>query len=1132
MGKQHSPVDDDANNIAQCSGTSESKEQMDVVKDVSHIYRQDIVMGKRNNDTIMIGIVTEVAGDVDSDSDSSDDDDEEDEEEEEEEEEEEDEDEEDEDGNGDDEMGENENDNANANPLDGHEGQDVKVAANGNKGNDYGCSYEPLPADQVRIVWIDHTESIQNRGDVTVIDRVFFHGDIVAAASDPTGQVGVVEDVNISVDLLAANGSIIKDIPSKYVKRVRDFTVGDYVVLGPWLGKIDDVLDNVTVLFDDGSICKVTKADPLVLKPCSKSILEDGHFPYYPGQRVRATSSSVFKNARWLSGVWKASRMEATVTKVTVGSVFIYWIASAGYGPECATTPAEEQSPKNLKLLSCFAHASWQVGDWCFLPSPSVSSDTSSDKSHSGVECNNCISGDPESEHGAERVPLEQSVKNHPSLQKRVTIDFDSSSSSVSLGPVPESRPFHRKKLRKVLVKREKKARKKDENYEKALMIVNSKTRVDVVWQDGRRECGIVSTSLIPIENPGDQEFVAEQYVVEKATEDNNDMFAVRRVGVVKSVNAKERTACVRWLKPVSRPEDPREFDKEEVVSVYELERHPDYDYCYGDVVVRLTPVSISAVGSVDLVKGSNTEFYIDEQVDLNESTSEGHSQCEDVEDASNTESYADFSDLSWVGNISGLKDGDIEVTWADGMVSTVGPQAIYVVGRDDDESIGPDAISDDDAASWETVNEDEMDAVENADEEASSPNSNSVITGEETTADLEESNSVQNGPMSIPLIALGFLTRLASGLFLRRKKQIDALNSDYSSENESESPETFDASERREFSVESSSCQSNANDSYPAQILNEEQNALVSEASDTGLASEEPDALTMMQIYGNGSCSFKHFDTAKDPLDHFFIGANGQTNSGRKWLKKVQQDWSILQKNLPDSIYVRVYEDRMDLLRAVIVGAYGTPYQDGLFVFDFHLPPEYPQVPPSVHYHSGGWRINPNLYEEGKVCLSLLNTWSGKGNEVWDPSSSSILQVLVSLQGLVLNSKPYFNEAGYDKQVGTAEGEKNSLSYNENTFLLNCKSIMYLLRKPPKDFEELIKDHFRRCGYYILKACDAYMKGYLIGTLKDDASLSDKSNENSTSVGFKLMLTKIMPKLIAALSDVGADVDQFKHLL
>jgi len=46
-------------------------------------------------------------------------------------------------------------------------------------------------------------------------------------------------------------------------------------------------------------------------------------------------------------------------------------------------------------------------------------------------------------------------------------------------------------------------------------------------------------------------------------------------------------------------------------------------------------------------------------------------------------------------------------------------------------------------------------------------------------------------------------------------------------------------------------------------------------------------------------------------------------------------------------------------------------------------------------------------------VCLSLLGTWSGKGNENWS-SQSNLLQVLVSLQGLVLVSQPYFNEAGF----------------------------------------------------------------------------------------------------------------------
>lgn len=51
------------------------------------------------------------------------------------------------------------------------------------------------------------------------------------------------------------------------------------------------------------------------------------------------------------------------------------------------------------------------------------------------------------------------------------------------------------------------------------------------------------------------------------------------------------------------------------------------------------------------------------------------------------------------------------------------------------------------------------------------------------------------------------------------------------------------------------------------------------------------------------------------------------------------------------ETIFVRAYETRMDLLRAVIVGPAGTPYHDGLFVFDIHFPPPYPDTPP-VYIH------------------------------------------------------------------------------------------------------------------------------------------------------------------------------------
>ena len=98
-----------------------------------------------------------------------------------------------------------------------------------------------------------------------------------------------------------------------------------------------------------------------------------------------------------------------------------------------------------------------------------------------------------------------------------------------------------------------------------------------------------------------------------------------------------------------------------------------------------------------------------------------------------------------------------------------------------------------------------------------------------------------------------------------------------------------------------------------------------------------------------------------------------------------------------------------MDLLRAAMVGAAGTPYQDGLFFFDLQLPPSYPAAPPQVCYRSFGLCVNPNLDESGTVCLSLLGTFDGEGPEVWSPANSSILQVVVSIQGLVLTAQPYY---------------------------------------------------------------------------------------------------------------------------
>jgi ubiquitin-conjugating enzyme E2 O len=53
------------------------------------------------------------------------------------------------------------------------------------------------------------------------------------------------------------------------------------------------------------------------------------------------------------------------------------------------------------------------------------------------------------------------------------------------------------------------------------------------------------------------------------------------------------------------------------------------------------------------------------------------------------------------------------------------------------------------------------------------------------------------------------------------------------------------------------------------------------------------------------------------------------------------------------DSIIVRVYEDRVDLLRSLIIGPENTPYEDAPFMIDWMFDSNFPQSPPIAHFHS-----------------------------------------------------------------------------------------------------------------------------------------------------------------------------------
>ena len=182
------------------------------------------------------------------------------------------------------------------------------------------------------------------------------------------------------------------------------------------------------------------------------------------------------------------------------------------------------------------------------------------------------------------------------------------------------------------------------------------------------------------------------------------------------------------------------------------------------------------------------------------------------------------------------------------------------------------------------------------------------------------------------------------------------------------------------------------------------------------------------------------------------------------------------------------------------------------VFAFDLQLPAAYPKEPPAMHYHSWGIteRLNPNLYENGKVCLSLLGTWSGPG---WDPESSTVLQLLVSLQGLVLVDKPYYNEPGNEKHAGTLEGEQQARSYNENAKLLSLQATISAAKRPPAPFRAVLVEHFKAHA-------DAMAKD--LENAASDGDGAPAEGAPAYSDGLRRVLRKLLPQFRRALDKLG----------
>lgn len=174
-----------------------------------------------------------------------------------------------------------------------------------------------------------------------------------------------------------------------------------------------------------------------------------------------------------------------------------------------------------------------------------------------------------------------------------------------------------------------------------------------------------------------------------------------------------------------------------------------------------------------------------------------------------------------------------------------------------------------------------------------------------------------------------------------------------------------------------------------------------------------------------------------------------------------------IKNQNLEDlGIYVKFDEDNMLNARAMITGPGGGLYEHGFLFFNITFPKNYPYAPPDVSYVSrNNVRIHPNLYVGrhnsgfGKVCLSILGTWSGpKWTSIMD-----ITTVLLTIQSL-LDDNPLHHEPGQEKNISYT----NTL-YNE---IIKYESLNTLLLKNYFDtplqfdnFKEEMKKEINKVG-------------------------------------------------------------------
>ncbi|XP_074080597.1 (E3-independent) E2 ubiquitin-conjugating enzyme isoform X1 [Macrotis lagotis] len=611
-----------------------------------------------------------------------------------------------------------------------------------------------------------------------------------------------------------------------------------------------------------------------------------------------------------------------------------------------------------------------------------------------------------------------------------------------------------------------------------AVEVVTTMTSADVMWQDGTVETNIRSNELFPVHHLDNNEFCPGDFIVDKRAQSCPDPAVY---GVVQSGDHIGRTCMVKWFKLRPSGDDVELIGEEEDVSVYDIADHPDFRFRTTDIVIRIGNAEEGAAGPKE--------------------------------------------DEPSVGQVARVDvSSKVEVVWADNSKTIILPQHLYNIESEIEESdydsvdgSTSGASSDeweDESDSWETDNGLMEEEHPKGDEPIIPPTELPITTEEDKGMVISEeavaAAAAIQGAVAMAAPVAGLMEKASKEgppkSFRELKEAIKILESLKNMTVEqlltgsptSPTVEPEKPTREKKFLDDIKKLQENLKKTLDnVAIAEEEKMEAMPEAerkeekaeAQSPVRSEWPSETPVLCQQCGGKPGVT-FTSAKGevfsvlefaPFNHSFKKIEFQPPEAKKFFSTVRKEMALLATSLPDGIMVKTFEDRMDLFSALIKGPTRTPYEDGLFLFDIQLPNIYPAVPPHFCYLSQcSGRLNPNLYDNGKVCVSLLGTWIGKGTERWT-SKSSLLQVLISIQGLILVNEPYYNEAGFDSDRGLQEGYENSRCYNEMALIRVVQSMTQLLRRPPEVFEQEIRQHFSTGGWRLVSRIESWLETHAL---------------------------------------------------